>query len=393
MRFMPAKKTVSKKAVKKKEVRPTIPDHTKLELWAKSGGRCAFKGCNKAVWHDGLTMRALNQSNIAHIVSWTPTGPRGDKVRSKKLAKDISNLMLTCTEHNKLIDTKRFEDQYPEKLLLEYKKEHEERIRLVTEINAEHKTEILLFKANIGDNVVDIDPKQAMEAVLPYYPTKNNPLCIDLTTLANTDRYIKDGLAQIPARVSQLLDRHFSNIEFKHISVFALAPIPFLIQFGCSLGNTIPMRLYQKHRDTDDWKWKSRMPNGFKFQMRTWKSKASTSDVALVFSLSGKVQRDEYRSYLNDHWEIKEISIDNPNPGFLRKEKQVTDFRALYRQVLSNIRSKHGADVRVHIFPAVPAPIAVEIGRSLLPKVDPDIFLYDKQKTVSDQFILAGQLR
>ena len=40
----------------------------------------------------------------------------------------IENLMLLCTEHHKLIDTKPYE--YPIERLLEIKKRHEERIRI-----------------------------------------------------------------------------------------------------------------------------------------------------------------------------------------------------------------------------------------------------------------------
>lgn len=106
--------------------RPTIPESVKRELWAKAAGRCEFKGCNICLYQDSTTKRKRNSSEIAHIISWTPDGPRGDAVESPKLATDITNLMLTCPVHNNLIDDPKYVDQFPVKLLRSYKKEHED---------------------------------------------------------------------------------------------------------------------------------------------------------------------------------------------------------------------------------------------------------------------------
>jgi hypothetical protein len=41
---------------------------------------------------------------------------------------------------------------------------------------------------------------------------------------------------------------------------------------------------------------------------------------------------------------------------------------------------KHGSDCSVHIFPAVPVPIAIACGQDILPKSDPTIIVYDHDK-------------
>ncbi|MFR3003903.1 MAG: hypothetical protein ACLTML_00425 [Blautia faecis] len=102
--------------MEEKKKRPAIPENVKRELWIKSGGRCEFRGCNKYLYKDGVTKQPRNLANIAHIVSWTPTGPRGNQ-NSEKLATDISNLMLTCSEHNNLIDDPRYVEMYPSRII------------------------------------------------------------------------------------------------------------------------------------------------------------------------------------------------------------------------------------------------------------------------------------
>lgn len=373
--------------------RPKIPPNVKLELWAKAGGRCQFRGCNKPIWHDKVTMATLNLSNIAHIVSWTSTGPRGHVTRSALLGKDIKNLMLTCREHNGVIDNDAYVDQYPESLLLEFKHEHEERIEIVTSINHSSKSELLLLKANIGNNAVDIDEKQAQIASLPMYPSKMRPCTIDLTTLSSdAPDYWTSGFNQIEKRIQNFFDRDVSYDNATHVSVFALGPIPFLVKLGKCLGDKIPMRLFQRHRDTQDWNWKNEIEHRFSYIVNRYQRGQSVTDVGIVFSLSGKIHEDEFILHLGSNFEVIEVTIPNPNPGFLRQEINLFDFRKVYRDLLSELRSKYGQAVRVHIFPAVPAPVAVELGRGLLPKVDPDISIYDKQKDVSNNFILRGKI-
>src|SRR5688572_9921496 len=110
-----------------KRGRPSIPLSVQNELWARAAGRCEFRGCNEFVYLDPLTQKRSNLSAISHIVAYSPDGPRGDPIRSKKLERDIANLILTCRKHGKLIDDHDKVAEYPEELLLEFKREHEAR--------------------------------------------------------------------------------------------------------------------------------------------------------------------------------------------------------------------------------------------------------------------------
>ena len=98
-----------------------ISSANKYILWGKSGGRCQYRGCNKPLFIDTLTKSEFNQAYVAHIVADVPGGPRGDSERSDLLKDEISNLMLLCDEHHRLIDKKDVEG-HPESLLLQMKK-------------------------------------------------------------------------------------------------------------------------------------------------------------------------------------------------------------------------------------------------------------------------------
>lgn len=300
------KKVVNKKQSPKKslkEKRPPISDDVKLELWARAGGRCQFRGCNKPLWYDKITMSSMNQSNISHIISWTPTGPRGDKIKSPKLAKDIRNLMLMCPQHNKHIDIKKYEAKYTVEELTKYKKEHEKRIAIVTDINSSFKTDLLIFQADIGDRAVRIDQRQTSVAALPYHPTRDEAILLDLTGYkSSSHNYWAHAFEQIEDRTKGILNKEAGQLTGRHISVFALGPIPFLIKFGSVLGNTIPMRLFQKHRVPDSWEWKNLKQADLIIKKNVQDRNQQSKNIALVLSFSGKVKESEYQSVINPDW-------------------------------------------------------------------------------------------
>lgn len=152
--------------------RPTIPQQTVSELWGRAAGRCEFRGCNELLYRDGLTQQRSNLAIISHIVAFSPDGPRGEPIRSKGLEKDSRNLMLTCRVHGKIIDDKAMVADYPEKLLLEMKHEHEQRVRMLTKSKEDAQTHILLLQAPIDGRDFSINPTDAFRAILPRYPAE-----------------------------------------------------------------------------------------------------------------------------------------------------------------------------------------------------------------------------
>jgi hypothetical protein len=360
--------------------RPKIPESIKLKLWVLSGGRCEFPGCNEYVWRDGLTLAEDNFSHMAHIVGASEEGPRGDDVLSAEMILDFDNLMLTCLKHSKLIDGKN-RGAYSIDDLRQYKKAHEDRIRRQTELQPEATSTVLLFMANIGDRAVKISAQQAHLAMLPRFPADDRGVLMDFTNRPGRGEanFWESFADEITAQVTRELAAGNQRPRPNHLSIFALGPIPVLIKLGHSIGNTISADLYQRHRDTENWCWKPEEEDAFEYQLREVPG-SEHGNVAVVLSLSGKIQEEEVYKTFTEKPYLYEITIESPNPGFLNQKSKLQKFRTIYRDLLSKIRESHGEKVTIHLFPAIPAPIAVLCGREILPKSDPSMLVYDHEK-------------
>lgn len=385
--------TTKEKTSRTKKSRVPIPIKTVIELWAVAAGRCEFRGCNKPLYLDELTKTKDNLSIISHIIAAEPGGPRGNKVDSPRLAKDISNLMLTCKDHGKIIDSKENVSNYPVELLQEYKKEHEQRIKILTDIMDDAKSHVLIFQAPIDGKTFNIDKSQVHQAMLPQYPAKEHPDIIDFSDLS--DKETEDGYWDYMARNTkskfESIFKHGANRrDYKHLSVFALAPIPLLVYLGSLIGDKESVELYQKHRGTTGWKWKDELDDYRSefYQINEPDKCSSKGQSAILISISGMVDKKKVSEVIGKDCNIFEIAAVKPGLDFLSSRLRLEIFCREYRQMLGRVRSYNGHTKKLHLFCAAPAPVAIECGRAVLPKSDSPIKVYDFNKS-KDGFVYA----
>lgn len=74
-------------------------------LWARSGNTCAFPGCSQHLVIVGAAGEAeVVVGEEAHIVSQSPSGPRGSEVPPGGDVDGVANLLLLCPTHHRIID-------------------------------------------------------------------------------------------------------------------------------------------------------------------------------------------------------------------------------------------------------------------------------------------------
>jgi hypothetical protein len=262
------------------------------------------------------------------------------------------------------------------------KREHEERIELLTSLQPDKKSHVLLYGANIGQQAAPLSWQKAMQAMTPrWYPAESRGIELGLRNSA-----FEDDWAQYWAIERQNLQNNLKAFlhprvvagEVHHLSVFALAPQPLLIELGRLLSDIRAAEVYQLHREPPDWNWQD-APDGFEFLIEEPGSIHST--VALNLSLSATIDNARITAVLpQQHLSIWRMAIPTPNNDFLKSKEQLRIFRQQFRLLLDRIKVRHGQNVLLHVFPAVPVSVAVEIGRVWMPKADLPLCIYDQNR-------------
>ena len=356
-----------------------IPQKVQSALWAKAGGRCEYRGCNEHLVGDLIAGKEDGLYGfIAHIVADAADGPRGDAVRSPKFAQSLSNLMLMCGKHHKLIDVDAL-DEHPESLLLEMKEAHEARIETNTGISEEYASHVIRFGASIGKNEALVSTQAIFSAMPPdRHPATGRTIDLETLNLVLQDheaefwRLQRENLGRLFAeRVRGRIERQ----EIKHLSVFALAPQPLLIELGRLIYDIVPTTVHQLLREPQGWIWqRDRPPLEF---IASEPAVGMDGPIALKLAVSAPVDDERIRSAIGADAAIWSLTIAETGNDVVRRPEDLQAFRTAMRKMYRDIKGRHGDEKAINVFPVLPVSLAVEAGRVWMPKADLTLRLYD----------------
>src|SRR5262249_7567484 len=128
---------------------------TKVMLYARSGNRCAYPGCNvRLVFSLKGSGQWVNHGKAAHIVGESADGPRGDYPLSVSRRNSFENGIVLCTNHhNDLVD--KFPDKFSVSLLRKWKGQHEQRFGAAVSTSQRKLADDQLLASYIDRWVVD----------------------------------------------------------------------------------------------------------------------------------------------------------------------------------------------------------------------------------------------
>lgn len=373
----------------------SVTEWKKYLLWGMAAGRCQYEGCNRPLFYDELTKHGFNSAYIAHIIADKPDGPRGHPVLSEQLKDDLSNLMLLCDAHHRLVDKIKVAE-HPAERLREMKARHEQRIELLTSIQAERQSQILLYGARVGQHEVPVRYDKAAEAMVPdRFPASRQAIELGLKNTSHTDAEanywsveVEHLRRQFGLQVSPRITSSDPGNVINHLSVFALAPIPLLIELGRLLCDIQEADVFQLHREPPGWRWQP-SPRGFKYRVvAPAPSSERAKTVAIVLSLSADIVASRVTAVLGDDIAVWLVTHDKPGNDYLQGRSQLKKFRKTMREVFNRVQSVHGEDAELHLFPAVPVSAAVEVGRVWTPKANLPFKVYDQNRS-SGGFVYA----
>lgn len=374
-----------------KKVSRNIPIGVERELWGRSAGRCEFNGCNRILYKSSITQEQGNFSEKAHIYSFSDKGPRGKDLMQPddQYLNDIDNLMLVCEQCHHTIDQNEGKG-YPVELLQMWKKEHEERISIVTGIESDKKSHVIFYESKIGEQPTKINRIDAMKAMFPErYPASYDAIVLSMSCshedkddefwLTESKHLRKEYQKKIESLIEENTDSHFS--------LFSFAPIPLLIELGSLFTDKLSVDVYQLFREPEGWKWQE-FTYGFEFIIK--RPESFSNKPALVISLSDKVPYNRVTSVLGSDTSIWELTVASQFIGNdnIRSKAQLSMMRKCIRDLMVQIKDKHNPDTPLSIFPAMAISTSVEMGRARMPKADMPWIIYDYNRKM-DKFIEA----
>jgi hypothetical protein len=174
--------------------------------------------------------------------------------------------------------------------------------------------------------------------------------------------------------------------------VFGIAAIPLLMYAGSKLTDKQTVDLYQRHRAPETWIWKKGKGTA---RFSSQQVRSGSGDVALLVNISGTNTADLIVPMLSDPtiYELR-VTSEAANLQILHTRADLDRFTAEYLKVLSTIRTDQPQIQRLHVFPAVPPPVALALGRNRLPKVDATQLIYDRdQRTSGTVFVPTIELK
>lgn len=362
-----------------KRTRKSVSDNNRRALWGRGAGVCYM--CRRPLTGDLLTGKdELNLGFIAHIVAAVEDGPRGDPVRSLQLVDNIENLMLLCNDHHKVIDDPQHSHEYPEFMLLQIKRDHETKVETVTQIPPDRKTTVVMFGANIGEHGGPLEPERAKAAVLPdRFPDSRHPVILGMDNNASRDDeglYWQAQILNLRRQYGRRIKTRIEDGDIAHMSIFALAPQPILIELGRLIGDMTPADVFQLRREPAGWAW---VQNAAPMTIIKDHIPGTGADIGLIVGLSASIDFERARSVLPNA-PVYRLSIAAPDRDCIGTRDDLAHLRSSLRNTYDEISRRHGRAARIHVFPAVPISAAVEIGRVWMPKADLPMTIYDENR-------------
>ncbi|MBT3191902.1 MAG: SAVED domain-containing protein [Verrucomicrobia bacterium] len=373
-----------------------IPERVRYMLWGRAAGRCEFDGCNRALYRSPVTQEQVNIAEAAHIWAFSPGGARGNEDVPPECLNSTDNLLLACHDCHKLMDEDKAGEKYSVELLQGWKRDHESRVEVVTEISPDKRSHVLMYGANVGQHSPVLNHNDCAAALFPrHYPGDSRGIELSLRNSSQRDDgdlFWQMECQELMTKFEQRVSVPISTGSIGHLSVFALAPQPLLILLGTLLTDIASVDVYQRHREPGaSWHWPEGDQGDLEYVLTP--PGDTRGPVALVLSLTAPVARDRITQVLGEDVALWHVTAPEPSQDILKSREQLSGYRAFMRGVIRQIEAVHGTDETLHVFPVMGVAFAVELGRVRQPKANQSWQLYDQAdpKTGFAPVILIGR--
>lgn len=364
--------------------RKSIPKKVLLSLWSRAAGRCELCGKELDVAHafDELG----NFAQVAHINAYSPGGPRYKAGMTEDELNGIDNLMLLCHEHHKMVDDNA--DDYPEEMLKRRKEDWEGSIAGFVEGLAPSHAFVATMLLPAGGMSSHATPAELNAALHGEGLYAVNLKAFDFAKGVALPCRLQDAGRQIERRMAAFEDSY--DDQTMPVAVFARAPQPLLIKLGSLLGGMRDVRVFQPSRVGQGWTWPEG-GNPIDFSARQiGDGQPDSSHASLVVSLSGVVNMRTVVDIL-DGTPVYELTTTSPGTEIVTCEETVRAFVKEATSLIDGIHESFPGVRELHVYPAMPASLAVALGTALRFNLISNYVVHEKADGMFGETLCIGR--
>ena len=376
-----------------------ISAEERLKLWVRAGARCAF--CGRYLMENDEQGVPARIGEMAHIVgrSTNARSPRGKDSLPAAERNKAENLILACPVDHTTIDKKGGVQIWHTPDLRRLKQEHEDAIKRLTGMTEDRATTVLRVAGDIHGSTPSIAKDVVLQAVhaelrFPRYELTPTGDDIEIDLIKNLDSadpgYFGETNIIIERRIAKIAERIAAG-EVGHISLFAFARIPVLIQLGHHLDDKWPIDLHPYDRRTSSWTWAFDEDDAPPRFQTTQLAVGDPSRVVLILSLSGQVDHERIPAECiggSNVYEMKPADAEQ-SVMLIRSREALLSFVNEYLAFLAVTEREHPQAAALDIVPAVGLPAAVELGRRRTRSKHPPLRVWD---LIDARYQLAAEI-
>lgn len=369
--------------------RKEVAETTKIAVWARAAGRCVM--CAASLLDSRFAAfhyhSALLVGQIAHNVAANDGGERSQSGLNRDGRAQEENLLLLCYSCHRNIDTPANRGLFTQDRVRAMKREHELRVRRVTNFATMQKTLVVTNKGRLRGDVVHVTDPEVTEALVDSNLVAHvqdgwrSDIIIALDDEPSTEADWLRGRSQID-RGLESLARGINEGAIDHISVFALTYIPWLVYLGARLDDVLSVEVFEKHRGGGNraWCWLDAAGGPREFDSTVTGEDADTAtDVLVIANLTGTVSESRIPTDLKVLPRVVLAPVGaTPAAGLLRTKADLKAASDEWMRLLGQVEAHWPAATRLHVIGAIPASLAVRMGMHRMKTAHAELVVYHR---------------
>lgn len=365
--------------------RKQVSQSTQIAVWARAAGRCVV--CAKSLLDSRFYYHsAILVGQIAHNVAAGGAGPRSGPHLSRDELAEERNLLLLCYECHRNVDDDKNCGIFTEEYVREKKREHELRVRRVTNFATMQRTLVVQNSGELRGGSVHVTNPEITEALVDanlvahVHDGWRSDIVIHLDEEPTDETGWQHGRDAID-RGLESLTRGVKEVAVDHVSVFALTYIPWLVYLGSRLDDTMSVEVFERHRGAGanrSWCWYEPEGDTLEFDTTvTGEGDKQASGVVVITNLTGTVREARIPDGLK---QLPRVVLEpvgaTPAAGILRSKADLDAAADAWIRLLGTIEAMWPHATRLHVLGPTPASLAVRMGMHRMKAAHAELVVY-----------------